>query len=136
MKKTFCFFLPRIDPWTSSLSPLCNPHCSNLSFCLLLLNSLCLSNYLFSNFCFVPRQLYCPNLILVGAYSLTSYAQSGSSVCFKSNSQFGDHTIIDHVCSLKFTVSNSFNRSCFVKWALAFNFKLIKNETDRNAQAV
>ena len=73
-KKFFCSLLPRIDPKTSSLAALCITHCSYLSFCLLLPICSCLSIYMFSNFCFVPRQLYSLCLILVCALSLTSVA--------------------------------------------------------------
>ena len=50
--------LPRIDPRTSSLIAQCFTHCCNLLFCLLPHIRLHLSTFMFSNFCFVPRQLH------------------------------------------------------------------------------
>ena len=57
-KKTFCLLLLRIDPRTSFLIAQSFTHCCNLLFCLLPHICLHSSTFLFSNFCFVPRQLY------------------------------------------------------------------------------
>ena len=56
-KIIFSFLQPKIGPRTSSLTARCITHCSNLSFCQLFYICLCLSNYLFSLFCLVPRLL-------------------------------------------------------------------------------
>ena len=115
------------------MTALCITQCSNLSFCLLFLSCLCLSNYLFFHFCFVFIQLYSIFLFLIRALSLTLVAQRGSSMCFSPNCQLSNYTFIDHVSSPKLTVSFSFNCLCFVKWVAAFNCKMINNETYRNA---
>ena len=81
-KKTFCWLLPRIDPRTTSLRAVCITNWSNLSFCLLFRICLCLSNYLFSLFSFVPRQLNSLFLLLFRALSLILVAKRDSSVCY------------------------------------------------------
>ena len=72
MEKKIGFFLPRIHPMTSSLAALFITHCSNLSFCLLLLICLYLLTILFSHFCFVRRQLYSSFIVFVRALSVFS----------------------------------------------------------------
>ncbi len=121
MEETFCFFLPRIDPRTSPLTALCTTHCSNLSFCLLLLIGLYLSTFMFSHFRFVPRQLYLLFVIIVSVFSVISVALSCSSVCFQPICQLTDSKFIKHVSSPNLTFSYSFNRLCFVKWVSVFN---------------
>ena len=81
-KKTFCLLLPRLDPRTSSLTSLCITHCSNLSFCQLLLICFWLSNYLFSNFCFISRQLYSLFMIIVCTLSVFPVAFNCFNVSF------------------------------------------------------
>ena len=81
-KKKFRFLLPRLDPRTSTLTALCITHCSNLSFCQLFLICFWLSNYLFSNFCFVSRQLYSLFMIIVRTLSVFSVAFYCFSISF------------------------------------------------------
>ena len=116
MEKNISFLSPRIAPRTSSLNVLCITHCSNQSFCLLLLIYLCLSTYLFSQFCFVPRQYNSFFVIIVRALSLTSIAFNCSSVCFYSVCHLNHFTFIEDVSSSNLTVTYSFNCLCFVKW--------------------
>ena len=86
---------------------------SNLSFCLLFRICLCLSNYLFSLFSFVPRQLNSLFLLLFRALSLILVAKRDSSVCYSLYCQICAYTFVDHVSSPKLTVFYSFNRLCF-----------------------
>ena len=125
--------LPKIDPRTSTLTALCFTHCSNLSFCLLLHICLHLSTFMFSNFLFVSRQLYCLFIIIVCALSVFSVAFSCYSVYFNLLCRISFYTFIKHVCSFKPTVFYCFMDICFAKWDSAFNCQLINNETDWNA---
>ena len=132
-KKTFCLLLPRIVRRTSSFTAQFITHCFNLSFCLLLLICLYLSSYMFSNFCFIPRQLYTLFIIVVRALIVFSVAFSCFSVFFYLICRLSFYTFIEHVCSPKHTVFYCLIGLCFVKRVSAFNYKLINNETDRKA---
>ena len=127
MEKTFCLLLTRIDPRTSSLTALCFTHCSNLSFCLLLLICLCLSSFMFSNFLFISKQLYSLFIINVRALSVFSVAVCCFSVSFKLICRLRYYIFIEHVYSPKLTVFYCFIGVCFVKWVPAVKFKLIDN---------
>ena len=132
-KKTFCLFLPRIDPRTSSLTALSITHCSELLFCLLLLICLYLSSFMFLNFRFVSKQVYCLYIINLLALSVFSVAFSCFSVFFELICCLSFCMIIEHVCSPVHTVFYCIIGLCFVKTGFCFNCKLIKNQTDWNA---
>ena len=132
-KKTFCFLLLNIDPRTSSLTALSITHCSDLSFCLLLLICLHLSSFMFLDYRFVSKQLYCLFIINLLVLSVFSVAFSCFSVFFKHICCLSFYTIIEHVCSPLHTVFYRIIGLCFVKRVCAFNSKLINNETDWNA---
>ena len=100
--------LLRIDPRTSSLTALCFTHCSNLSFCLLLLICSYLSSVMFSNFRFVPRQLNCLFTIILRASSVFLNAFSCISVTWKLICLLRYYSFIEHVCSPKFTLFTAF----------------------------
>ncbi len=111
-KKTFCWLLPRIDPRTTSLGAVCITNWSSMSFFLLFRICLCLSNYLFSLFSFVPRQLNSLFILLFRALSLILVAKRDSSVCYSLYCQICAYRFVDHVSSPKLTISYSFNRLC------------------------
>ena len=128
--KFFCLFLSRIDPMNSSLTALFFAHCSNLLFRQLHFIWFILSCFLFLNFCFVPRQLYCAFIIIVHALSVFSVAFGCLSVFFKVICHLCFYTFIEHVCSRKHTGFYCFVGLCFVERDSALNLKLIDEETD------
>ena len=127
-KKTFYLLLLRINPRTSSLTALCITLCSNLSFCLVLLNCLYLSAFLFSNIRYVLSQLYCPFSVIVRILSVFLVILSCFSVFFQLVCHLSYFSFMEHVCSPMLTLFYCFFGLCFVKWVSAFNFELINNE--------
>ena len=117
-KKTFCFLPPTFNPRMSSLTALFVTHCSNLSIFQLFLICLCLSSFVFSNFCFRSRQLFCLLIIIVCALSVFSVAFSCFSVYFQFICRIRYYTFFEHVCSFKLTVFHCFMDICFAKWVL------------------
>ena len=120
--------LPKLDPRTSSLTALCITHCSNLSFCQLLLICFHLCTFMFSHFRFVPRQTCSLFMIIVRTLSVFSVAFFCFSISFKLACRLSYYTFIEHVYSLKLTVFHWFIDTCFVKYVSAFNCKLISTE--------
>ena len=100
----FYLLLPRFDPRTSSLTAQCIIHCSNLSFCLLLLICLYLPSFMFSKIRFVLRQPYCLIIIIVLAQSMFLVIFCCFSVFFLLICCWSYFSFIEQVCSPIITV--------------------------------
>ena len=118
-----------IDPRTLSLCALCITHFRYLSFCLLLLIYLCLSTYLFSQFCFVSRRFYSFVLIIVRVLSVFSVAETCFSLISWPICYLSDYLFFEHVRSLPlwfFAVSTVY-AVLYVFLLLIFNWSIMKH---------
>ena len=88
---------------------------------------------MFSNFCFIRRQLYSLFIIIVRALRAFSFAFSCFSFFFYLMFRLSYYTFVENVCSPKHTVFYCFIGLCFLKRVSDFNYKLIYNEINRNA---
>ena len=124
-KKAFQFLRSRVDPTKSCLNAQCITHCSNMSFCQLLLICFvchCKCCHTFVQFLDNLNSLF---LFVLRVMSVSLVALSCLIVCFQLISHLSDYVFIKHISSRNVHVINSFNSLCFVELVCAKNCKQI-----------